>query len=117
LESKTAFIIIDKLSGHVIGSTRFYDYNDTQSSIAVGYTFLGRPYWGGVYNKSIKSLLINYAFQYVNKVILQIAATNLRSQMATIKLGAIKTGEFLMETPNEKRLCYEYAIYKDKWVQ
>ncbi len=46
IASKGAFLIIDKKKNNIIGSTRFYDYNDTDRSLLIGYTFYGRNYWG-----------------------------------------------------------------------
>ncbi|KAB2878593.1 GNAT family N-acetyltransferase [bacterium] len=81
ISGKTAFLIIDKSTNKVIGSTRYYDYKPENSSIAIGYTFLARPYWGGLYNKSSKKLLIDYAFQFVDKIYFHIGANNIRSQL------------------------------------
>jgi RimJ/RimL family protein N-acetyltransferase len=111
LDSKAAFLIIDKSTDKVIGSTRYYDYKENES-IAIGFTFLARQYWGGRYNKSVKELMINYAFQYVDKIIFHIGASNLRSQMATMRFGAVKTGEFYTEDQNGRRLSYEYTLEK-----
>lgn len=46
------FLIIDKTSGNIIGSTRYYNYKPNNSSIAIGYTFLAKAYWGGKHNQS-----------------------------------------------------------------
>ena len=116
LDSKAALLIVDKSSGQVIGSTRYYDYKENES-IAIGFTFLARAYWGGRYNKSVKELMINYAFQYVDKVMLHIGATNLRSQIATMRFGAVKTGEFFTEDEYGKRLSFEYTLGKSAWTE
>lgn len=113
LASKAAFVIVDKHMGQIIGSTRFYDYNASDNSIAIGFTFLARKYWGGKYNLAVKELMLHYAFGYAGKVIFHIGATNIRSQIATSRLGAIKTMEFFTQTPTGKRLSYEYTLYKD----
>ncbi len=42
LISEGAFIIIDKVSNEVAGSTRFYSYDEDENSIFIGYTFYGR---------------------------------------------------------------------------
>ena len=39
IESKGAFKIIDKATQQAIGSSRYYDFDETDSSILVGYTF------------------------------------------------------------------------------
>ncbi len=116
LASNTAFIIIDKTLNKIIGSTRYYDYQPEKSSIAIGYTFLNRAYWGGIYNKSAKYLLLEYAFQYINTVYFHIGATNMRSQKAIRKIGAIKVGEVDFDYYGKKVLHYEYAITKADWA-
>ena len=111
----TAFLMVDKLSDKIIGSTRYYDYKPDNSSIAIGFTFLAREFWGGLYNKSSKKLLLDYAFQFVDKVYFHIGATNTRSQLGTIKIGAIKVNEFEKDSNGEKQLHYEYVIHKQDW--
>ena len=93
IESKGAFIIYEVDTNRVIGSSRYYEYEEENSSIAVGYTFIGRDFWSKGYNPSIKKLMFDYAFQYVDKIILHIGATNFRSQKAAEKIGAVKVGE------------------------
>lgn len=114
LDSKSAFVIVDKSSGNVIGSTRFYDYKENES-IAIGFTFLARQYWGGQYNKAVKELMINYAFNYVEAVIFHIGATNLRSQIATMRFGTVKTGEIITEEQTGQIVSYEYTLRKQDW--
>jgi RimJ/RimL family protein N-acetyltransferase len=113
LQSGSAFLIVNKSSGEVIGSTRYYD--KTNNSVAIGFTFLARAYWGGEYNKSVKHLMINYAFQHVDKVIFHIGATNIRSQMATARFGAVKTGEIVRDYGSAPTLSYEYELDKAGW--
>ena len=113
--SCTAFIIIDKLRNKIIGSTRYYDYNPEKLSIAIGYTFLAREYWGGLYNQSAKKVLLDYAFQFVDKVYFHIGPTNIRSQKATMKIGAVKVGEFDLDFNGRKLMHFEYLIDKRNW--
>src|SRR5262245_13739814 len=49
LESGGAFIAIDSKDGQVIGSSRFHGYNEEKSEIEIGWTFLARSHWGGLY--------------------------------------------------------------------
>src|SRR5215212_7131768 len=49
ISSKTAFLILDKSCDKIIGCTRYYDCKPENSSIAIGFTFLSRQYWGGLY--------------------------------------------------------------------
>jgi RimJ/RimL family protein N-acetyltransferase len=115
ISSKTAFLIVDRSSDKIIGSTRYYDYKPDNSSIAIGFTFLSREYWGGLYNKSSKRLLLDYAFRFVDKVYFHIGAANLRSQLATMKIGATKINEVVIDHHGQNQLHYEYLIQKQEW--
>jgi len=78
MESEGAFLIIDKKANSVIGSSRFYDLNETDKSILIGYTFYGRNYWGSAYNPMVKKLMLEYAFLFTDKVYFHIGAKNIR---------------------------------------
>lgn len=97
IESRSAFKIIDKATGALAGSTRFYDYNVQNRSIFIGYTFYAVHYWGMGFNPSVKKLMLAYAFQYVDTVYFQVGSTNFRSQKAVEKLGARKVAETSVE--------------------
>jgi len=92
VESGGAFIVLNQHE-KVIGSTRFYDYDPAKSEIKIGYTFLARSCWGQDFNRSTKLLMLSYAFEFVNRVLFHVGASNIRSQKAMGKLGAIKIGE------------------------
>jgi RimJ/RimL family protein N-acetyltransferase len=67
LESGGAFVVIDRATQQIIGSTRFYGYDPEKSEIEIGWTFLAREYWGGQYNCEMKSLMLNHAFKFVKE--------------------------------------------------
>ena len=92
LESGGAFVIIDRKTQRIIGSTRFYGYDQEKSEIEIGWTFLARKYWGGRFNAEMKRLLLNHAFRVVQSVVFFAGEHNVRSQKAMEKLGAIKIG-------------------------
>lgn len=116
IESKSAFLVLDKTQNIVIGSSRFYDLNLESKTIAIGYTFLSKSHWGGKYNTALKTLMLNYAFQFVEKVIFHIGAFNIRSQTAIQRLGALKIGEEEMSYyGEEKKLNFLYQIEKKHW--
>jgi RimJ/RimL family protein N-acetyltransferase len=92
LESGGAFVVIDKKSQQIIGSTRFYGYDPEKSEIEIGWTFLARNYWGGRYNREMKELMLAHAFKFVENVVLLVGETNIRSQRATENVGGIRSG-------------------------
>ncbi|WP_421941351.1 GNAT family N-acetyltransferase [Pedobacter sp.] len=118
MESGGAFIVYDQATGRVVGSSRFYELNEEKSEIAVGYTFLGRDFWGRGHNKTLKHLMINHAFQFVNRVIFHIGATNFRSQKAIEKLGAEKFEEIEVAYYGEPvKWNFGYKIEKNSWLK
>lgn len=107
IQSKGAFIVINNKTNEIIGSSRYYKFNEVEKSILIGYTFISRAFWGTNYNSSLKELMIKYAFQFVNKVHFHVGETNYRSQKAVEKLGAIKISELPDDTSTKTNWLYE----------
>jgi RimJ/RimL family protein N-acetyltransferase len=118
MESGGAFLVFEKNSGEVIGSSRYYDFDKEKKSIAIGYTFLARKYFGTTYNKAMKQLMLDHAFMFVDTVIFHIGAKNYRSQKAIEKLGAMKVREIEINYPSEnERLNFIYEMNKSMWAK
>jgi N-acetyltransferase len=92
LESGGALIVVDSKDGHVIGSSRFHGYDKERSEIEIGWTFLARSHWGGIYNKEMKQLMLRHAFRFVKSVIFLVGPQNLRSQRAVERIGGVRVG-------------------------
>ena len=92
LESGGALIAIDSKDGQVIGSSRFHGYDEEKSEIEIGWTFLARSYWGGIYNREMKQLMLRHAFKFVNSVVFLVGPENIRSQKAMEKIGGVRVG-------------------------
>jgi RimJ/RimL family protein N-acetyltransferase len=90
MESGGALIAIDSKDGQVIGSSRFHGYDSDKSEIEVGWTFLARSHWGGIYNGEMKQLMLRHAFRFVNSVIFLVGPQNVRSQRAMEKIGGAR---------------------------
>jgi N-acetyltransferase len=117
LQSNGAFRIVDRENNNTIGCTRFYDHNDKEHSIFIGYTFYDRKYWGIGINPSVKKLMLDHIFQFVTEVHFHIGANNIRSQIAIERLGANKIAEQEVAYYGEPvRLNFEYMISKDTWA-
>ncbi len=93
LKSGGAFTIVEKTTGEILGSTRFYDYDEQSNSIFIGYTFYGTKSWGRKINPQIKKLMLDYIFQFVGTVYFHVGKNNLRSRTAMERLGAENIGE------------------------
>lgn len=113
MESGGAFAVIDRTRGNIIGSSRYHAYilEDgavSNDAIEIGWTFLARAYWGGVYNREMKRLMMQHAFQFVPRVLLVIGQQNFRSQRAAEKIGGQRTQERLDDT-GKASYVYEFT--------
>ena len=88
MELKGAFAVIDRKSGRIIGSSRYCKLNAIEREVEIGWTFLERRFWGGTYNGELKSLMLEHAFRFVDRVVFVVGDNNLRSQKALKKIGA-----------------------------
>jgi len=115
--SKGAFKIMDKTTGNTLGSTRFYDYDEEDKSILIGYTFYTIDCWGKGINHLVKNLMLDYIFQFVSVVNFHIGADNIRSQISIGRLGITKIAEqevaYFGEQP---QLNFIYSITKTEWL-
>jgi RimJ/RimL family protein N-acetyltransferase len=92
IESGGAFAVIERRSGRIIGSSRYWNLKPSESEVEIGWTFLERAFWGGRYNAELKSLMLDHAFRFVERVVFVVGETNLRSQRALLKIGAELVG-------------------------
>ena len=92
LDSGGALIAVDSQASQVIGSSRFHGYDEQKSEIEIGWTFLARSHWGGVYNREMKELMLRHAFTFVEHVVFLVGPQNFRSQRAVEKIGGVRVG-------------------------
>jgi RimJ/RimL family protein N-acetyltransferase len=95
IESRGALTAIDAKDGRVIGSSRFHGFDEEKSEIEIGWTFLAKSHWGGIYNREMKQLMLRHAFQFVKSVVFLVGPQNMRSQRALEKIGAVRAGSRL----------------------
>ncbi len=116
IKSKGALIVIEKSKHSIIGSSRFKPVKDVENAIEIGWSFLSRDYWGGNYNKSMKELMINYAFGFVEDIIFYIGKDNIRSQKAVEKIGGRRiNGTHLKHLIKVSKTDWTYRINKADW--
>ncbi len=99
LDSKGALVIIDKLHNDVIGSSRYKKLDSIETAVEIGWTFLSRKYWGGKYNSTVKSLMINHAFKYFEEIIFYATKSNNRSRKAIEKIGGKEISDPKYQSP------------------
>ena len=75
-------------AGHVIGSSRYYDWDPSDRSVVIGYTFLARAHWGTGANREMKHLMLDHAFRWAKTAWFHVSPGNVRSQRALERIGA-----------------------------
>jgi RimJ/RimL family protein N-acetyltransferase len=127
MESGGALVVLDAKDDRVIGSSRYLGYDPTRSEIEIGFTFLARAYWGGVYNREMKDLMLRHAFRFVRHVVFLVGLENWRSQKAMEKIGGRRVGTrlngagrenfvFQIDTPETLEFVIRRATIEDASV-
>ncbi|MET8203638.1 bifunctional pyridoxamine 5'-phosphate oxidase family protein/GNAT family N-acetyltransferase [Micromonospora taraxaci] len=107
-------------TGAVVGSTSYYDIDPERRAVAIGHTFLGRPWWRTGINTEAKLLLLGRAFDDLGavRVAWHTDIRNVRSQAAIERLGATREGVLKMhrQRPDGSwRDTVQYAMTVDEW--
>lgn len=115
------FIIIDKESESVVGSTRLGNINFHNKRLEIGWTWYGTSFQGVGLNKACKYELLNYVFENMkfNRIQLSADIDNIRSQKAILKLGAKQEGIFrsnYIDQYGNKRDDVYFSIISDEWL-
>ncbi len=112
LASGGALVAIDRAAGRIVGSSRYHDYDPAGRVVEIGWSFLARAYWGGRYNGEMKRLMLEHAFQSVDRVIFLVGPENRRSQQAVEKIGGVRT-HTTTDAQGRERIVYELtpALY------
>jgi len=88
------FVVIDRNSGTIVGSTRLLDQSPQNRSAEIGFTWIAAPARRTRINTECKYLLLKYAFETLKLIRVQIKtdSRNLRSQNAIERIGFVKEG-------------------------
>ncbi|KIO52148.1 GNAT family N-acetyltransferase [Flavobacterium hibernum] len=114
------FLIIDKATNKVAGSTRYGYLNHASRKCEIGWTWYGKQFQGTGLNKACKYELLNFGFEKIQFKRIQFSADleNLRSQRAIEKLGAIKEGIFrnnYVDSEEKSKDDVYYSIILEEW--
>ncbi|RLD26894.1 MAG: N-acetyltransferase [Bacteroidetes bacterium] len=114
------FIVFDKTQNAYAGCTRFMNIDWNNKVIEIGATWIGREFQGSALNKSIKLLMLHYAFETLNfeKVEFRIDERNIRSRKAVEKIGAtlegiLRQNVYLLDGFKRNTCCY--GILNTEW--
>lgn len=88
------FVVVEKSSGKVIGSTRFCNIDSPNNRVEIGYTWYSRSYQRSSFNTECKILLLSHAFETLNAIAVEFRTSwhNQASRSAIARLGAKQDG-------------------------
>lgn len=115
-----AFVVRDKSTNRIVGSTRYMDVVSSQKGVEIGWTWYSPSVWGTAVNPECKLLLLRHAFEDWGaiRVCLKTDNNNLHSQRAILKLGAKFEGmlrNHRIRRDGTYRHTMMYSIIPDEW--
>ena len=110
LESGGSLTMIGRVSGGVIGASRYWEPDPDTGSTEIGATYIARSHWGSGANREAKRLMIAHALVAVPSVHFRIGTDNVRSRRAIEKIGARLTGRTDMS--EMAGVMVEHVIYE-----
>ncbi|KIY22654.1 GNAT family N-acetyltransferase [Mesobacillus subterraneus] len=114
------FVVLDKKTGKIVGSSRFLDISELHNTLEIGWTWYSPEYWRTSVNTETKLLMLQHAFENrgVNRVQFCTDSRNVRSQTAIARLGAQREGvlrKHRIIADGYIRDTVVYSILKEEW--
>ena len=87
-------VIVQKTSGEIVGTTRFYEIEPNDRRCAIGYTWLSKSTQRTAVNTESKLLLLTHAFEHWRCIRVELITDvlNQQSRAAILRLGAKQEG-------------------------
>lgn len=116
------FLIFDKQTNSVAGSTRYANISFPNKKLEIGWTWIHPKHQGTGLNKACKFLLLQYAFEVLefNRIELKTDLLNQQSQKAMRKIGAKEEGIFRkhsITSTGRIRDSIFFSITNDDWIE
>ncbi|MCG9696444.1 GNAT family protein [Shewanella sp. Isolate11] len=89
-----AFVVRDKFSGNIVGTTRILNWDQANRRLEIGHTWYAKSAQGTGINSETKLLLLGYAFEVLDVMAVEFRTHwhNQRSREAISRLGAKQDG-------------------------
>lgn len=89
-----AFVVLDKKSNTIIGTTRYMNATPEHKRLEIGATWYARTYQKTHVNTECKLLLLTHAFEVLNAIAVEFRTNwyNFQSRNAILRLGAKQDG-------------------------
>lgn len=117
---RLVFVIIDKITNKIIGSTSIYEISIQHARCEIGSTWLTPTYWRTSVNTNCKYLILSYIFEELELERAQLKTDNfnVRSQKAIEGIGATFEGRLrshMRRKDGSMRDTMMYSIIREEW--
>ncbi|SDZ34832.1 MULTISPECIES: GNAT family N-acetyltransferase [Rhodonellum] len=121
-KERLQFVIIDKNTDLLIGSSAFGNISSRDSRLEIGWTWLGQQFQGIGINHQIKQLMLSHCFEVLDleRVEFKTDVLNSQARKALRNIGAIEEGVLrghTLMTKNRRRDTLYFSILKNEWPQ
>lgn len=119
-QQRYPFVIIDRETGAVAGSTSYYNVNPDEQRLSIGYTWVGTKFQRSGLNRAVKHLLLCHAFGdlHCERVELETDSRNWKSRQAMQRMGATEEGILRSHRRTQggiRRDTVIFSILKPEW--
>lgn len=114
------FVIINSVTGQIIGSTRYMDIAPAHFRLEIGATWLAPIHQRSRANTEAKLLLLGHAFESlgIKRVVFKTELLNEKSRKALARIGAVEEGMFrqhLFTISGRPRDMVYFSILGSEW--
>lgn len=115
------FVVLDKNSGEIIGTTRYCNAYPEHKRLEIGFTWYSEKFQRTGVNTACKYLLLKFAFEELNCIAVEFRTNwhNLRSRAAISRLGAKQDGVLRNHSLNKDgsvRDTVVFSITNQEWA-
>ncbi|MBF9235888.1 GNAT family N-acetyltransferase [Hymenobacter sp. BT683] len=116
------FVIVDRKTGAVAGSTSYYNVVPADQRLSIGYTWVGTAFQRSGLNRAAKHLLLSHAFGQLGyeRVELETDSRNEKSRTAMARMGATEEGTLRSHRPTQggiRRDTVIFSIIRSEWSE
>lgn len=114
------FVILEKRSGKVIGTSRYHNINPAHRRVEIGFTWVAIPWQRTPVNTEAKYLMLKQAFEQYRCVRVEFKADtrNERSRRALLRIGATQEGilrSYMVSGHKGVRDVVLFSIIDSEW--
>jgi len=120
--SDISWVVIDRESGAIAGTTSFMDWRGVHRGVEIGFTITGKRWQRTGINREAKYLLMRYGFETLDllRVCFKTDARNHQSQTALSRLGAQEEGRLrshVIMPDGYRRDTVYFSVLKEEWPE